>query len=226
MTTTETIQDDADALRPTFASRLAVLSFASGLALCCPGTGALAIVAGTLALVLGLRETDARWRKFAIGGVGLGVVSLVVLGTVYFTVHGWWEREGRVLYSGPNNALVALDQGEITVFRSEFSGPAASASDDAVQQFASELRQQFGTFLVCRSTRQSEPLLEGAGPWSLGEFEAIFKHDTRTTEQRVPAKIGLTRLPSGTLRLTWVELDAEGVRLRFPAEPTGEVTNR
>ena len=216
MDTRELIDQDEEATRPTVASRLAVLSFASGLVVCCPGTGALALVTGALALIIGLGETNVRWRKFAVGGVALGAMSLAIIGVLYFVVHGWWEREGRILYSGPNNALVALERGSSATFKAEFTGAGAAATQDAVESFGTQLREQFGTFRVCRSTRQSEPLLEGPGPWSLGEFEAFFDKGTPPAVVRVAAEIGITRLPSGTLRLTWVEIDPDGVRLRFP----------
>lgn len=211
--------------RPSWASRLAILSFASGLILCCPGTGALAIVTGVAALLLGVRESGASWRKFALGGLALGVVGLVSLSFLYLGIHGWWEREGRVLYSGPNNALVALDSGSIAEFRLEFTGKGEGASDAEIEAYRGQLEKHFGRFKVCRSTRQDEPPIEGEGPWELGEYEAVFNQGEPPTEVRVPAVIGLDRLPSGRLRLTWVLIDPEGARVRYPPDPAKEVSD-
>ena len=211
-----------DATRPTMASRLAVLSFASGLVLCCPGTGALALVAGIAALLLGMGEAGASWRKFALGGIGLGAVGLILFMWFYFGVHGWWEREGRILYSGPNNALVALDQGDMAGFRGEFMGPAAELPEEAILAFKAGTLESFGRFRVCRSTRQEPPVREGPGPWTIGEYEAIFFTDDPPSERRVPAKIGLDAMPSGTLRLTWIILDPEGDPIGYPERATKE----
>ncbi len=75
------------------ASRFAVLSFASGLVFCCPGTSLLALISGVIALLIGAREVNASWRKFALGGVLLGLLSLGGLVVVYFLVHEKWEQE-------------------------------------------------------------------------------------------------------------------------------------
>ena len=208
--------------RPSLASRLAVISFASGLILCCPGTGALAILTGAGALVLGVREANASWRKFALGGLLLGLLGIVAVAGLYFGVHGWWEREGRVLYSGPNNALVALDAGSLAKFRLEFTGEGADAPDARIEAFARQLEEHFGRFRVCRSTRQASPAIDGPGPWALGEFEAIFDKGDPPTELRVPAEVGIARLPSGRLRLTWVVIDPDGIRVRYPAKLADE----
>ena len=226
MNAVDAVREDEGSGRPTIASRLAVASFASGLVLCCPGTAALAIVTGTVALLLGVRESNATWRKFAVGGLSLGILGMAVLGGLYFGIHGWWEREGRILYSGPNNALVALDAGSLTTFRAEFDGAGAEASDAEIQAFSQQLTDNFGRFRVCRSTRQTPPDTEGPGPWSLGQYEAVFSKGDPPTEVRVPAEVGIARLPSGTLRLTWVVLDPDGVRVGYPPQLTEEVTGK
>lgn len=224
MTEQSTSMETSDFIgRPSISSRLAILSFASGLILCCPGTGALAVITGCAALLLGIREPGASWRKFALGGVALGAVGLIALSFLYLGIHGWWEREGRLLYSGPNNALVALDSGSIEGFRAEFIGKGAEAPDADIEAFAGQLEEHFGQFRVCRSTRQDEPPIDGAGPWELGEFEAVFDRGEPPTEaRRVPAVIGIERQPSGTLRLTWVLIDPEGARIRYPPLPAEE----
>lgn len=213
---------------PTIAARFAILSFASGLVFCCPGTSLLAVVAGATALLMGLREANASWRKFAVGGVLLGLVSLVVLIVLYFVVNEKWEREWRVLYTGPNNALVALDGGSLEGFRAEFTGPAAHGSDADVRAFEGKLREQLGRFGWCRSIRQSPPDLDGSGPWELGEYEATFSSaEDPPWSGTLAARIGIDRLPSGTLRLTWVLIEGKGahgedVRIRYPPLPFAE----
>ena len=215
--------------RPSAASRFAVLSFASGLVFCCPGTSLLALLMGALALLIGAREANASWRKFALGGMALGLASLCGLVTVYFVVHEKWEQEWRVLYTGPNNALYALDTGSLDGFRAEFMGPAADRPDAEIQAFQSELNDQLGRFGWSRSIRQSEPDLDGPGPWELGEYEAFFtKEGEHPWSGAIPVRIGINRLPSGTLRLEWVLIEGTGphdedVRIRYPARPLAEV---
>ena len=213
---------------PTVASRFAVLSFASGLVFCCPGTSLLALLTGAAALLIGLREANAAWRKFAIGGMLLGLTSLVVLLLLYFFVHQKWEQEWRVLYTGPNNALVALYAGSPEGFRAEFTGPAATGTDAEIRAFEADLRERLGRFNWCRSIRQTAPELDGPGPWELGEYEAHFtKAQPVPWTGVVPARIGINRLPSGTLRLEWMLIEGVGphdedVRIRYPAPPFSE----
>ena len=221
---------DAGFAKPTVASRFAVLSFASGLVFCCPGTSLLAILAGVSALLLGMRERGASWRKYAVGGVLLGLGSVTALLILYTVAHGRWEREWRVLYTGPNNALYLLETGSPASFRAEFTGGAADGSDADVEAFRIQLEKDLGQFLRAHSIRQSPPDLDGTGPWELGEFEAFFSKAGADPpwEGAVAAKIGINRLPSGTLRLTWVLLEGKGpqgedVRIRYPALGTAEV---
>ena len=96
-------------------SRLAVLSFATGLIFCCPGTSIISILSGIAAFIAnGIRPaTDRSWRKFAVGGMVMGVVSLSSLLWLYDFAHQRWEQEWRLLLTGPNNALFALEEGEL-----------------------------------------------------------------------------------------------------------------
>ena len=230
----EASADQVMARAPSAASRLAVLSFASGLVCCCPGTSLLACLAGGVALILGLRQSgdDLSWRKFAYGGIVMGLVSLVVLSVLYSMASSRWEQEWRLLLTGPNNALFELQEGSRVGFRSEFTGPALESSDSEVDLLAGRIREELGVFVRARSTRTTPPEFDGPPPWELGEYELQF-NDPEVPDWSgvLDGRIGIDRLPSGTLRLTWILLEGTGpdgthVRMRFPtgtnAEPETE----
>ena len=215
---------------PSSASRLAVLSFASGLVFCCPGTGILAVLAGLASLVL-LRihpEPAPTWRKYAYGGIILGTVTLCALAWLWSLTSTRWNQEWRLLLTGPNNALVALQEGSLEGFRSEFTGPASEQSDASIQAFASSIEDQLGRFHASRSELTEPPDLPEPPPWDLGGYQASFSNlDQGNWTGDIAARIGIERLPSGTLRLTWILLEGEGpdgvpVRIRYPASPDVE----
>ena len=212
---------------PSSASRLAVLSFASGLVFCCPGTGILAVLAGLTSLIL-LRfrpEPEATWRKYAYGGIILGVLTLSALSWMWSLTSTRWNQEWRLLLTGPNNALVALQEGSLEGFRSEFTGPASEGSDAAIEAFSSSIETQLGRFHASRSELTEPPDLPEPPPWDIGGYQATFSHlDQGNWTGEVTARIGIERLPSGTLRLIWILLEGEGpdglpVRIRYPASP-------
>lgn len=217
---------------PSSASRLAVLSFASGLVFCCPGTGILAILAGLTSLIL-VRfhpEPDATWRKYAYGGVILGAVSLCALAWLWSVSNTRWNQEWRVLLTGPNNALVALQDGSLDGFRAEFTGPSSRESDETVRAFAKQVETRLGRFHSSRSELTEQPVLPEPPPWDLGGYVATFSNvDQGNWTGKITARIGIDRLPSGTLRLTWILLEGEGpdgvpVRIRYPASTEVETS--
>lgn len=213
------------------ASRFAVLSFASGLVLCCPGTGLLAILAGITSLVL-LRlkpEPDARWRKYAFGGMALGTVTLVALVSLWSIGSERWDRELRLLLTGPNNALFALQTDDLDGFRAEFAGDGARIDPDAFASLRKRIQDELGTFDACRSTLTEPPDLPEPPPWSLGGYVATFSHlEKGAWTGGIDATIGIDREPSGRLRMTWFLLEGEGpdgvaVRIRHPHQADMEV---
>ena len=210
---------------PSSASRLAVLSFASGLVFCCPGTGILAVLAGLGSLIL-VRlhpEPDATWRKYAYGGIVLGTLTLCSLAWLWSLTSTRWNQEWRLLLTGPNNALIALQEGSFDEFRAEFTGPASLESDASVQAFATRVKSQLGLFHACRSELTEPPDLPESPPWDLGGYVATFSNvDEGNWTGQIKARIGIDKLPSGTLRLIWILLEGEGpdgvpVRIRYPA---------
>ena len=204
---------DSESVPSEVASRLAVLSFAAGLIFCCPMTGLLAISSGVAALFLGHTQSVASWRKYAWGGILLGLIGTVATPLLAWGVSGWWDREGRILFSGPNNALFALYQGDPEAFLDEFAYEGERPSETAVAAFKSALETRHGTFMRCLSDQPPE--LEGAAPWTLDDYTAQFVSADGISE--VPVSIGLIRTPSDSLSLVWVEVDSESVTsLRFP----------
>ena len=211
---------------PSAASRLAVLSFATGLIFCCPGSSIISILAGSGAFIAhGIRpRPDVSWRKYAIGGICMGLISLVSLFWLYEFAHQRWEQEWRVLLTGPNNALYALQENDLALFRQEFEGPAASLSDEAIQRFATEVREQLGLFQKSESDLDRPPEFEGSPPWELGGFQTVFASEKEGEWAGVvESTIGIEQLQSGTLRLGWILIEGEGptgeaVRIRYPAE--------
>ena len=204
------------------AARLAILSFASGLVLCCPGTGLVAVLAGGLALVLGMRAQDVSWRKYAYGGMALGTTSLVAVSLLWGVATDRWETEWRVLLTGPNNALFAMQEGAFDDFRAEFIGAGSEATDEEIEVLAELVKTKLGIFGRARSTRTEPPEFDGPPPWELGDYEVLFSNPEKGGwTGSVSGTIGLDRLPSGTLRLDWFRLEGEGpdgeqVLVRFP----------
>ena len=203
------------------ASRLSAFSLASGLVLCCPLAGIAACITGGLALVIGRDvHTDRSWRRFAWGGVGLGVLSMLlgIVAIILFNhVNSRWEREGRVLFSGPNNALYALFNGDPDVFLQEFTGQGANASPAMLADLKSRITSHCGAFISCKAPEIV--VIDGPGPWTLAVYEAVFSSPAPLKEKRVfPCRIMIKRLPSGTLRLVWMEIQAGEVMIRYPSE--------
>ena len=139
-----------------------------------------------------------------------------------------WEVEWRLLLTGPNNALFALEEGELELFRAEFDGPGATLDDEEIRRFGELVRERFGRFLKSESELDAPPEFEGPPPWRLGGYQTLF-----TSEEAgewtgvVNATIGIERLPSGTLKLGWILLEGEGptgedVRIRYPDGAGGE----
>ena len=204
---------DSESVPSEVASRLAVLSFAAGLIFCCPMTGLLAISSGVAALFLGHTQSVASWRKYAWGGILLGLIGTVATPLLAWGVSGWWDREGRILFSGPNNALFALYQGDPEAFLDEFAYEGDRPAETAVAAVKSALETRHGTFMRCLSDQPPE--LEGAAPWTLDDYTAQFVSADGISE--VPVSIGLIRTPSDSLSLVWVEFDSESeTSLRFP----------
>ncbi|MAJ45885.1 MAG: hypothetical protein CBC35_01025 [Planctomycetes bacterium TMED75] len=208
------------------ASRLAVLSFASGLVLCCPLAGLVAVLTGALALFQGrgaVQETS--WRRYAWGGLSLGVVGTLagLLGLLVFShSQAQWEREGRVLFSGPNNALFELSQENHAGFHAEFSGPGATADEEALSVFKDRLANEFGAFLYCNSPEVVK--IEGEGPWTIGGYQAVFASVTDPTiRSDFPCEIVVERLPSGTLRLVRFEIRSDDAVIEYPTTLPNEV---
>ena len=204
---------DPESVPSELASRLAVLSFAAGLIFCCPLTGLLAIATGGAALFLGYAQSVASWRKYAWGGILLGLIGTVATPLLAWGVSGWWDREGRILFSGPNNALFALYQGDPAAFLDEFEFEGERPSVTTVAAFKEALEARHGEFMRCLSDQPPE--LEGSAPWTLDDYSAQFKTTDGINE--VPVSIGLIRTPSDSLSLVWVEFDSGSeTSLRFP----------
>ena len=204
---------DSESVPSELASRLAVLSFAAGLIFCCPITGLLAFLTGGAALFLGRTQSLASWRKYAWGGILLGLIGIVATPLLAWGVSGWWDREGRILFSGPNNALFALYQGDPDAFLDDFVFESERPSETAVAAFKEALETRHGEFIRCLSDQPPE--LEGAAPWTLDDYTAQFKTADGISE--VPVSIGLIRTPSDSLTLVWVEFNSGSeTPLRFP----------
>jgi hypothetical protein len=204
---------DSESVPSELASRLAVLSFAAGLIFCCPLTGLLAMSSGAAALFFGHTQSVASWRKYAWGGILLGLIGTIATPLLAWGVSGWWDREGRILFSGPNNALFALYQGDSDAFLDEFMYEGQRPSETAVAAFKEALETRHGEFMRCLSDQPPE--LEGAAPWTLDDYTAQFSTADGISE--VPVSIGLIRTPSDSLSLVWVEFDSGSeTPLRFP----------
>jgi len=206
--------DASGSLLSELPSRLAVLSLAAGLIFCCPLTGLLAVATGGAALFLGHSEEVAPWRRYAWIGIMLGLIGSLLTPLTAWGVSGWWEREGRILFSGPNNALYELYQDGPAGFLDEFEFAGERPSEASAESFKELLQSRHGVFMRCLS--DAPPALEGASPWSLDEYVAQFKTADGTSE--IPVSIGLIRTPSDTLRLVWIEFDSDSeAPLRFPS---------
>ena len=204
---------ESDSVASELSSRLAVLSFAAGLIFCCPLTGLLAVTSGVAALLIGRAQASASWRRYAWIGVVLGMSGTLATPLMAWGVSGWWDREGRILFSGPNNALYELSQNDIEGFLDEFVFEAERPTVASVEAFKQALEARHGDFM--RSLSDQPPQLVGPSPWVLDDYVAQFKTSEGLSE--VPVSIGLTRTSSDILRLTWILFDSESERpLRFP----------
>ena len=204
---------EADSVASELSSRLAVLSFAAGLIFCCPLTGLLAVMTGVAALLIGRAQSAASWRRYAWFGVVLGMAGTVATPLMAWGVSGWWDREGRILFSGPNNALYELSQDNTEGFLDEFVFATERPTRASVEAFKEALRARHGEFM--RSLSDQPPELVGPPPWALDDYVAQFKTSEGMSE--VPVSIGLTRTSSDILRLVWIRFDSESERpLRFP----------
>ena len=126
---------ESDSVASELSSRLAVLSFAAGLIFCCPLTGLLAVMTGVAALLIGRAQVSASWRRYAWIGVVLGMSGTVATPLMAWGVSGWWDREGRILFSGPNNALYKLSQNDTEGFLGEFVFKAERPTLASVEAF-------------------------------------------------------------------------------------------
>ena len=217
---------DPTSQKDEIASRLAVLSFASGLVLCCPLAGLVAVFTGALALFQGRGAVrDTSWRRYAWGGLSLGVVGTLA-GLISLLVFSHskdqWEREGRVLFSGPNNALYALSEENHPEFHAEFTGPGAIANEEALSVFKARLANEFGTFLYCNSPEVVR--IEGEGPWTIEGYQAVFASiKDPSIRSDFPCEIEVERLPSGTLRLVRFEIRSDATVIEYPTPSLDEV---
>lgn len=227
MTSTDVMPESETETAPEFvlASRLGALSFATGLLICCPATSFLAVCSGVMGLILGRHDHGAKWKRYALAGVVLGLVGGAGTLAVGFSVRAHWEREGRVLYSGPNNALLALSKDELQVARAEFAGGLASLSDEELAAFAEQLEMTWGNFIAAHSNADEPPELTGSGPWT-ETYGATFEHLSKDTQEpeRVTILVSAQLLrvppsdPRGRLQLGFILLDPDGVRLDLPVQ--------
>ena len=128
-----------------------------------------------------------------------------------------WEREGRLLFSGPNNALFALYNDDSDGFLMEFTGEGAEASPEVLADLRSLIEARCGAFISCKAP--DVIAIDGSGPWTLEGYDATFASSTAGEENTVyPCRIRVERLPSGTLRLVWMEIQVEPVMIRYPSE--------
>ena len=213
--------------RSDVVSRLSVLSFATGLVLCCPPAGIVGVLAGGLALYLGkdlVEETS--WRRFAWGGVALGCVGTILglsLLVLFSHSRAQWESEGRVLFSGPNNALYALYQGNDDGFYAEFTGKGARPDEKVLAELKGRLEMEFGQFMYCNAPDVVS--IEGEGPWVLGGYRAVFRSPGEEGgPSDFPCEIMVERLPSGTLRLVRVKITGDSGVVEYPSSSSHEVS--
>ena len=217
-------QSDAER-RVQLASKLGVFSLASGLVLCCPLAGLAAFSSGSLALYLGRGSVpDTSWRRYAWGGVGLGLLSLILglVATIVFSQsRDHWEREGRLLYSGPNNALFALFNDDTEGFLKEFTGTGSEASASGLSNFQGQITSECGSFLYCNAP--DVVVIDGPGPWELDGYQVVFASSEKPGSKSVfPCRIMVKRLSSGTLRLVWMEIQSDQAMIRYPVPESQE----
>ena len=213
--------------RDLLVSRLAAFSLGSGLVLCCPAASLASLVSGGIALFLGRQAPPGLpWRRYAWSGVLLGLVGIVLtIGGVLLLDQGKqrWDQETRLLFSGPNNALYELYQGNPGGFLEEFVGPGAEASPSELQSLREALQTRFGTFVSSQHSSQEPIQVTGEGPWTIAGYEVLFQPgDPGGTTTTIPCRIRIDRLASGTLRLVWFELVEDHGSLSFPPNGTSE----
>lgn len=144
MTDFDTTFDPQPAATKT--SGLAMTSLIFSLVVCCPLTTILGPLLGIAALVrIGGNP--------ALKGKGLAFVA-IILGVVFTLAQGFggyqmWQLMQPVL-EGPNVALTAGFAADTAVFKAEFHGAGATASDTEVTAFIDELRNRYGTYQSCR----------------------------------------------------------------------------
>jgi hypothetical protein len=127
-----------------------------------------------------------------------------------------------VLFSGPNNALYELSQGNHPGFHAEFSGPGGIANEEALSVFKARLAKEFGAFLYSNSPEVVR--IEGEGPWTIAGYQAVFASLTDPTMRSdFPCEIVVDRLPSGTLRLVRFEIRSDATVIEYPTSSLHEV---
>lgn len=194
-------------------SRLALVSLGLNIPCFLPPFTLAAAILGTAALVRIVRAPRARSGSgFAIAAIVLGVL-LTLICTPY-----WWTA-GRLMLTGPQDAIHAAMLGDHDEVRSAFVGEGAAADDAEIDAFARELDSRFGPLIDARPERSSgEPRRRGR-TWTV-------PYRLRFERQAVIAEVEITTWDPAkersTLRLVSIRIPGEGAApLRFPgASPT------
>ena len=141
---------NAETLRRPAYSPWAVASLLCSVVFFCPFTAILGPVLGLWAL-RDIHRTNRRGTGLAFTGLTLGAVFT----GCWVAVPIWVDSAiRRPIQQGPRNALIAGWTGDLEAFKAGFVGPGAESSDQAAQQFLSNLSNRYGRFVSI----QQDPL--------------------------------------------------------------------
>lgn len=199
--------------QPPQTSRLAIASLVCGLVFCCPITTLLAPLLGIAHFIAAAGKPWIRGAGLAIGGILLGLVMT-----------GGWAFLGVASYQFvqqamrlPDEAFAALSAGEVSEFRTKWSGLAeGSAGDAQIAAFRQDLENRYGAFESIRFDEQAQPPADGQQAFVL-PFVATF---AGVGDDRANVSIHVSFAPTGQgfeVRIVKIEvIDEQQGNIVFP----------
>lgn len=171
---------------PRKTSGLAITSLVCGILGCCPFvTSLLAVIFGAAAFASIGRNPARRGKGMAAIGLILGLIGLVAW--ILIAVYGgdWLRKMWEFVENGPDRAMKAGAAGDTVTFKSMCWGNAASASDQEVELFFTELETRYGAFVACRFDEQRA----GNQQPAFGNPIVPFPYRIECADQTVDARI-------------------------------------
>jgi hypothetical protein len=171
--------EQADAPR---ISGWAIAALGTSLALFCP----LLTIIGPLLAIRALVEIRAHptrgGRTLAIAAIWIGVAGTIA----WIALIIWWNANVRdALLRGPEDALFAGYAGDLTEFRSAFTGTGTLLSDEQVRAFLDTLRDRHGLFQSARQDHMVMPPAQSGGRSVVIAYVLTFDSGTVRAESGV-----------------------------------------